>query len=393
MKWNDMMSFWRLVFRSLTYHWRINLAVGLGVAAATAVLTGALLVGDSVRGSLRHLTLERLGKIDEVLVTDRFFRTGLAAELAAADDFARYYTHAVPAILFPSTTIESRSQGQTSRSSNVLIVGCDASFWDLGDEVRPKTLPGEDEIVLNQVLADDLNAAISSEVVARLPKGNQVPADSPLANKSDRISSLPGLKVVDIIPARGLGRFSLRASQSVPLVAFVSISTLQELLDQEGKINSLLVSLQPNIAPTSTEAHKASEALAAALRPSFEDYGLAITRVTRTFETSEEESETIYDYFSITSDRMILLPEAERAAANAFAPMDGQGVVTYLATTMKKERGSGGEGERGAQDSIPYSMICGIDVTEGFALRDVDGRPIEPLKDNEIVLNSWAADD
>ena len=34
-----------------------------------------------------------------------------------------------------------------------------------------------------------------AEVVARLPKGNQVPADSPLANKSDRIRGLPGLKV------------------------------------------------------------------------------------------------------------------------------------------------------------------------------------------------------
>ena len=41
---------------------------------ATAVLTGALLVGDSVRGSLKHLALDRLGGIDYVLVTPRFFR-------------------------------------------------------------------------------------------------------------------------------------------------------------------------------------------------------------------------------------------------------------------------------------------------------------------------------
>ena len=30
------MSRWRFVFRSLTHHWRIHLAVVLGVAAATA---------------------------------------------------------------------------------------------------------------------------------------------------------------------------------------------------------------------------------------------------------------------------------------------------------------------------------------------------------------------
>ena len=387
------MSFWRLVLRSVTYHWRINLALALGVAAATAVLTGALLVGDSVKGSLRHLTLERLGKIDEVLVTDRFFRADLAAELAATEDFQRHYEDAVPAILFPSTTIELKSESQTGRSSNVLIVGCDASFWDLGDESRPKTLPSDGEIVLNQALADDLQAAVSAEVVARLPQGNQVPADSPLANKSDRIRSLPGLKVVDVIPARGLGRFSLRPSQSVPLVAFVSTATLQDVLGQDGKINSLLVSLRPNIAPVSDEAQAASESLAMALRPSFEDFGLSIKRVTRTFETSEGQAETIYDYFSVTSDRMILSPEAEGVASKAFGALRGQGVVTYLATTMKKVEERGRAGEDDQQGEISYSMISGIDVTGGFPLLDAEGKPIEPLKESEIILNSWAADD
>lgn len=387
------MSFWRLVFKSLTYHWRINLAVAFGVAAATAVLTGALLVGDSVKGSLRHLTLERLGEIDEVLVTDRFFRTELATELSADERFDRYYDRVAPVILFPSTTIELQHADQTGRSSNVLIVGCDASFWDLGDEVRPKQLPGDNEIVLNQALADDLHATVSSQVVARLPKGNQVPADSPLANKSDRIRSRPGLHVVDIIPARGLGRFGLRPSQSVPLVAFVSMATLQDILDQDGKINSLLVSLKPNISPTSDEAQAASESLASALQPSFEDYGLSIKRVRRTFEDSEEKAATIYDYFSVTSDRMILSPEAEAVANKAFAPMGGQGVVTYLATTMKKveEMGSGRDGEKAG--AIAYSMISGINVSKDFQLLDVDGKPIQPLKDDEIILNSWAAKD
>ncbi|MCB9938824.1 MAG: FtsX-like permease family protein [Planctomycetaceae bacterium] len=386
-----MMSFWRLAILSLTYHWRINLAVAFGVAAATAVLTGALLVGDSVKGSLRHLTLERLGEIDEVLVTDRFFREALADELTASEDFIKYYDQAAPAILFPSTTIELKHAEQTGRSTNVLIVGCNASFWEMGDEARPTTLPGDDEIVLNQALADDLNATVSSEVVARLPKGNQVPADSPLANKSDRIRSLPGLKVVDVIPARGLGRFSLRPSQSTPLVAFVSIATLQDVLDQDGKINSLLVSLKPNISPTSDEAQTASKSLASAFHPSFEDYGLAIKRVTRTFKNTDSEPETVYDYFSVTSDRMILSPEAELVAEKAFAPMSGQGVVTYLATKIEKE--SGREGESENRGAIAYSMISGVDVTDDFPLLDLQGKPIDPLKDNEIILNSWAAAD
>ena len=42
------MTFGRLLLRNCFYHWRGNLAVLLGVVVGTAVLTGALLVGDSV---------------------------------------------------------------------------------------------------------------------------------------------------------------------------------------------------------------------------------------------------------------------------------------------------------------------------------------------------------
>jgi len=52
----------------------------LAVAVCGAVLTGALLVGDSVRGSLRDLTLDRLGRIDVALLGERFFREDLPAE-------------------------------------------------------------------------------------------------------------------------------------------------------------------------------------------------------------------------------------------------------------------------------------------------------------------------
>ena len=47
------------------------------MGAVRSILTGALLVGDSVRGSLRHLVLDRLGHYDEVIVANRMFRAAL----------------------------------------------------------------------------------------------------------------------------------------------------------------------------------------------------------------------------------------------------------------------------------------------------------------------------
>src|SRR5262245_61331977 len=72
----------RLVWRNLLYFWRTNLAVILGVATAVAVLAGALLVGSSVRASLRDLALGRLGKTDLAIVSTGFFRESLATDLS-----------------------------------------------------------------------------------------------------------------------------------------------------------------------------------------------------------------------------------------------------------------------------------------------------------------------
>ena len=74
----------QLVRRNLSYYWRTNLAVVFGVAIAVAVLAGALLVGDSVRASLRDLVLHRLGKTDYVISTSEFFREQLEGDFRRA---------------------------------------------------------------------------------------------------------------------------------------------------------------------------------------------------------------------------------------------------------------------------------------------------------------------
>src|SRR5947208_13082715 len=71
----------RLLLRTLSYHWRGNAAVLLGVLVGSAVLTGALLVGDSLRGSLRDRALRQLGDVDYALVAPRFFRKEVENDL------------------------------------------------------------------------------------------------------------------------------------------------------------------------------------------------------------------------------------------------------------------------------------------------------------------------
>ena len=123
------MSQYLYVLRSLFFFWRVNLAVCLGVVAATAVLTGALLVGDSMRGSLRKISLDGLGEVDEILLTDRFFREQLADEIKSDKSFQADFDIAEPVILFPNASASyKKTESDSSLANNVALIGCRNSW-------------------------------------------------------------------------------------------------------------------------------------------------------------------------------------------------------------------------------------------------------------------------
>ena len=68
------MSIPRLLLASLWRFRRTNLGVMLGVAVATTVITGALIIGDSMRQTLRDTANQRLGDVSHAITGgDRFF--------------------------------------------------------------------------------------------------------------------------------------------------------------------------------------------------------------------------------------------------------------------------------------------------------------------------------
>jgi ABC-type antimicrobial peptide transport system permease subunit len=333
--------------------------------AATAVFTGALLVGDSMRGSLRHLLLDQLGEIDEVLVTDRFFSPELSRQLAAAPKFDEYFSRAVPA-MFVQGTIENPRGTGSLRAGQVMVVGCGSDFWTLGSG-GPSAAPGRGQIVLNAPLAAEVGARVGDEVLLRVGTTSQIPADSALGRKKETVRNRR-LQVSAIIPAAGLGRFSLHPSQQVPLDAFVATETLQDALEQPGKVNAIFVAGREGVSP-SFAAH---DMLSTALRPALSDYGIevAINKL---------------GYAQVSSTRMLLDPAAVKVIEKTFADDDPQAVFTYLANTIA-------DGPR----EIPYSTITAIDFASTPPLgpfKTTDGKTAEPLADDEIALSAWAADD
>ena len=140
-----------LVLRGLQHYWRTNLAVVAGVATAVAVLAGALLVGDSVRGSLRDLVLQRLGRTDRIVVATNFFREALADDLRGDADFTAAYTDITPLIVMQALVTE---QDSGRRASRVQVYGVDDRFWRF-HHVAGRTGPADREAFLSRALAAD----------------------------------------------------------------------------------------------------------------------------------------------------------------------------------------------------------------------------------------------
>ena len=225
------MTLWTLVRRSLLYYHRMHFVVATGVAAATAVLVGALLVGDTVRQSLVSLTEERLGSIDYLVTARTFFRQDRLSHWAGDPEIKKQFPLAAGAIVIPRTTLVHQESSQ--QVSRVTVLATEAAFWDLraSGTPLPKRLPGEDEIIVNQTLADDLGVRVGELVALRLPDAGAIPADSPFGDKSDVVRRVPELEVIEILPDAGFGKFQLNPSQRPPRNAFVSLDHLQQSLD------------------------------------------------------------------------------------------------------------------------------------------------------------------
>lgn len=375
------LSSYSMVAAGVKHNWRTALAVALGVAIATSVIVGALVVGDSMRGSLRELTSERLGAVDTVIAPGGFFSAGRAAETldVAPENLATI-------ILFDRAVAESSGGDDTRLAGAVQVIGCDPAFWNLDvSGINPKTMPGEDSVVLTESLAGELGVAVGDQVTVRLPVEQAVPADSPLGRRDVATEGIPRLTVVDILPDRGLARFSLTPAQTTPKNVFLSRQLVAEVLEREGQANVALstVPIDPD---------QISVALP--------DLGLKLERITESFE-----GKTIFDYYSLTSDRLLIDQTAVDAITEALPPQTVTPVLTYLANAIERtdvepaQETASETNETSAdgseQDGVPtvvYSTIAAMNSTDALPLTFDPADVSVPADRVPVVINSWTAE-
>ena len=342
------MSTRRLLALSLLHYRAVNLAVIAGVGIGAAVLAGALIVGSSVRGSLRDLTLDRLGSIDFAAVGERYFRVAAAEGLGAPGG-------AATGILMRGTA-EHADSGM--RATKIRVHAVEESFWSFFGIEAPTIATRE--IAINRRLADELGAITGDPVLLRLNVDTLIPAESVMGRKADN-TRLLRLRVAAVLEDRGPGRFGLSAQQQLPYNAFVNLEMLQRETEQPSRANALFV------------AGGGLEVAASDWRTAFgpEDARLRVGVLPDGRSLAVESERIVLDAAATASIR-------DAAAASDLAETE---VLTYLANAIEADG-----------RVVPYSTVSALQESPETLLL-VNGRRAPDLEADEILLNKWTADD
>ena len=348
-----------LIRRNLRHYWRTELAVVAGVGVAVAVLAGALLVGDSVRASLRDLFLLRLGSVDYAISSGGLFREGLARDIEGRTGFSESFRAACPILALEGVVVH---QSSGRRALGVQVYGVDRRFWSFHQ--RAPAGPQGREILLSDALTRELAAANGDSVLVRLEKPAAIPGEFLHGRREDRGRAIRFSSAGALSPA-DLGDFSIRPQQGAVRAVFVPLVRLQKELEQPGRANSLLISEK---SPAAGRRQRLEGRLEGLLREAFalEDLGIRI----RALDAARG--------LSVESDGGLLsdgVAGQARAAAAALG-LRAAPVFTYLANSIR----AGGR-------EIPYSLVAALDL-------EIVGAPGGAASSGAtppIVLNEWAA--
>ncbi|MEI7500098.1 MAG: ABC transporter permease [Bacteroidota bacterium] len=349
------MNWTQLILRNLWFYRKPYLAVLAGVVISTAVLTGALIVGDSVRFSLQRLTDIRLGKIRYALQSDnRFFRQELANELSAKTHIA-----VAPAMQTEGIAINS---DKNLRINQVQIIGVDNRFGQFQNHPLKETL--EDEAIISSNTAKKLNLNLGDDLLLRIRKPGKAPSDAPFVVEKTPSVSIR-VKISAIAEDDQLGRFSLKSNQTLPYNIFLSLKQLASLLELPGLANLIVTSGNETFGSITPLL---DSALRICWRPA--DAGIHIKNLSGLSDPLSERRTLQSGIWQITSDQ-IFFNEPTAKAILSTNP-ECKTILTWLVNSITT-------GTR----STPYSFVSA--VNESFLN--------QPIGQRQIIINDWLAED
>jgi len=221
----------QLVKRSLLHYRGEGIATAAGIAIATAILCGALIIGDSLRASLLQNVSKRLGETTHTVTAgERIFTRGLAERMEQTPELTT--SSAL------STTGVASVQGTEMRVNDVQVWGIDSLFHEVTGGTPFHVAGGE--AVINEKLAGTLNLAPGDYLLLRIRTRDAIADNTPFVSTDNQTISRR-VKVAAIADEEASGNFHLQHVQTTPMNLFVPLQWLNRIMGTENAANLVLI--------------------------------------------------------------------------------------------------------------------------------------------------------
>jgi ABC-type antimicrobial peptide transport system permease subunit len=342
-----MLTLHSLPLRNAIYFRRGNLPVLLGVAVGAAVLTGALLVGDSLRGSLKEKAEGQLAGVTAAWVGPRLIRED--AEWPAN-----------PVLILQATIETVPDSGLPKRLDRITLFGKSVDShpltWQRGGMVQGKPFAS-----VSPRVAAKLGVVSGDRVRIGIEKFSAVPRGSLLGRRGAEDTTQSLTFYVDVLSPDTPGKdFALVPGPQLPLNVFVPLEYLQEKLGIPGKCNAVL-SAAPDV-PAANAAFAKTLDLA--------DWGVRVVVPPKRAA-----------YVSVESESLVLDGPTVAAVERACTKLGLRSERTFV--YLANEIASG-------KNAIPYSIVCATNVAAPAPLGPLLPPDVTSLADDEIVLADWS---
>ena len=305
-----------LIAQSRKHYRRFYRLVSFAVILMTAVLTGSLLLGDSVRGTLVQRVSERLGKTETIIASG----TGFMSDKLMQQTLLKYARGYLLMDGFVSVG---------EKLLPVYVWGTDADS-DGGDLQSPG------EVIINEPLRAKLGG--QEDFVLHLPSHNLVPSGSLFVTKS--YATQMRVHVADVKSVEEGGNLLLKNEQTLPLNVFVNRQELAEKMELEGKINLVL-----------SEDIISEEQLAECWTPELSGIHL----------TDSISADAPTRSLSLTSDGIFIPNDIVEKLSSHLSPLTPHLYFSYLVNDLVND-----------QDTIPYSFVTAVSEWKGEPLDGQD---------------------
>ncbi len=329
----------KLILSNLKFYRNEHFLLFIGLVLSTAILTSALIIGDSVKFSLNSIVEKRLGNTQQLIFMQERFIPAVFSDTLSKN----LNSTTAPVLLLRGMASSDQTETQVP---NVQVCGVNDQFWKTGNCTMPKL--NDNEVIINSEIANKLNLKIGDELFIRVEKVSFVTENAPFV-PTDNNSSAMRMKVKAIANEHSFGEFNIQSSQITPCTVFFSLHKLSNLSFKGDFANLILISKNDKSVAEINSAIKKCWTID------------VINLKLRNIKSQNK--------LELTSDKVFIEDTILNVLQNNNLQSEPQ--FTYLINFI-----------RANNRATPYSFVSALSHYPNYQ-----------LDDNEIIINSWLADD